>query len=152
VTFYTVNTMEQKRLKSAMDKYLGPFTPDWIKEKLLEAAKEDAYVSDYLNSMDTEWIIHTFNSIFKKKSRIMSQAVSKKYGTIFKHFTKPEIEAAMKTASLDDFHKSNSYKYCTLEYFSRVDQVDKWLTAGTTQEYVKQKEKEFVLPKFNVKG
>jgi tRNA(His) 5'-end guanylyltransferase len=144
--------MEQKKLKKAMDEYLGPFTPDWIKEKLLEAAREDAFVLDYTDSSDASWIIDTFNGIFKKKSRIMSSAVAKKYKTIFKHFTKPEIESAMKTASLDDFHKSNGYKYCTLEYFSRVDQMDKWLSAATTSEYVKQKEKEFILPKFNIKG
>lgn len=147
--------MKHKNLNAAIENCFGPFVTENIKQTLFEAAEKDAYLEAYLESGDKAWIIDRFNEIFNKKSRLMSQAVSKKYNTIFKHFDKYEIESAMKTASLDEFHKKNNYKYCTLEYFSRVDQMDKWLTLATSEKYMKEREEKkssFVLPKFNVKG
>jgi hypothetical protein len=147
--------MKHKNLNAAIDNCFGPFVTENVRQTILDAAEKDAYVEAYLESGDKAWIIDRFNEIFNKKSRIMSQAVSKKYNTIFKHFSRVEIECAMKTASLDEFHKKNSYKYCTLEYFSRVDQMDKWLTAATSEKYMREREEKkssFVLPKFNVKG
>jgi hypothetical protein len=109
----------------------------------MDAANVDIKSSEKTNK---EWIISTYNSIFNKKSRIISASVNKKYNTVLRAFSRDELEKAMNAAKQDDFHKNSNYKYCTLEYFSRVDQVDKWLNAFT-----ETKKEQFVLPKFNIK-
>ena len=135
--------MEWVNLNETIEKYFGPFCDDKIKDNFINAALTDIKSFD---KTDKEWIISTYNSIFGKKSRIISGAVNKKYNTVLKAFSRDELEKAMKAAKEDDFHKNSRYKYCTLEYFSRVDQVDKWLNAS-----VETKTEQFVLPKFNIK-
>jgi hypothetical protein len=135
--------MEWVNLNEIIDKYFGPFIDDRVREEFTRAATADTKSSDKTNK---EWIIEKYNSIFGKKSRIISGAVNKKYNTVLKAFSRDELERAMKAAKEDDFHKANGYKYCTLEYFSRVDQVDKWLNASA-----ETKKEQFVLPKFNIK-
>lgn len=139
-----------KNLVAAIEKNFGPFVDDRIKLELVNAAREDYKTIDSADTNDKDWIIVEFNKIFDKNSRVMSAAVSRKYKTILKHFSKAEITAAMQTAKNDEYHKQTNYKYCTIEYFSRIDQVDKWLTAGTIN-YEKNKN-QFVLPTFNLKG
>jgi hypothetical protein len=59
-----------------------------------------------------------------------------------------EIKQAMINASKDDFHIESNFKYCTLEYFSRLEQIDKWVSVK-----VKKEEKnKFIMPKFNTKN
>lgn len=145
--------MEFKNLNEAITKYLGVFCSDTARQEIIEAAKLDfASFTDMDNAlsspMDKQWIIDTFNRIFAKKSRIMSDSVYKKYKKVFSNFQKAEIEIAMLAAKKDDFHSSVKYKYCTLEYFSRIDQIDKWLNVGIEAQ---EKQNGFVLPKFNVK-
>jgi|SanBayMetagenome_1026888.scaffolds.fasta_scaffold30978_2 hypothetical protein len=135
--------MEWVNLNETIEKYFGPFCDDKVRTDFMQAALTDIKSFD---KTDKEWIISTYNSIFGKKSRIISGAVNKKYNTVLKSFSRDELERAMKAAKEDDFHKANNYKYCTLEYFSRVDQVDKWLNAS-----VETKREQFVLPKFNIK-
>jgi hypothetical protein len=54
----------------------------------------------------------------------------------------------MENAKDDEFHQENNYKYCTIEYFSRLEQIDKW--TNVTKE--DKKKEGFVMPKFNVRG
>lgn len=145
--------MKHTNLNKAIDNCFGPFVPDNIKKAIFLAAEKDAISESGITENDMDWLIIKFNEIFKKKSRIMSKAVSRKYNAIFKTFSKEEIEAAMRTASKDDFHKATMppYKHLTLEYFSRVDKMDKWISASTSQVSIKE-DSGFVLPKFNVKG
>lgn len=145
--------MEFKNLNEAITKHFGVFCPDTVREEIIEAVKLDlAKSTDIEQSLsgpvDKQWIIDTFNRIFAKKSRIMSDAVYKKYKKVFSNFQKAEIEIAMLAAKKDDFHSSVKYKFCTLEYFSRIDQIDKWLNVGIETH---EKEKGFTLPKFNIK-
>jgi hypothetical protein len=38
----------------------------------------------------------------------------------------------MKAAKKDDYHKDTGYKYCTLEFFSRPDKLDRFLNQDQT--------------------
>jgi|LauGreDrversion4_2_1035121.scaffolds.fasta_scaffold50222_2 hypothetical protein len=146
--------MEFKNLNSAIDRYIGMFCPEKVREDIIEAAKLDFSKLDDVTSLksnpfDKEWIIATYNKIFNKNCRVVSDAVAKKYKKIFENFQKAEIESAMLAAKSDEFHISNKFKYCTIEYFSRIDQIDKWLNVGISNF---EKENGFVLPKFNIKA
>ena len=77
----------------------------------------------------------------------MTKKVLSRYKEILKHFTLEDIKNAMETAKDDDFHSENSYKYCTLEYFSRMEQLDKWLNVTKDE-----KKSDFIMPTFNVRG
>lgn len=145
--------MEFKNLNEAITRHLGVFCPEPVREEIIEAAKLDfSNATDFdmmkSNPVDKNWIIDTFNHIFNKKSRVMSDAVYKKYKKVFDSFQKAEIEIAMMSAKKDDFHSSTKHKYCTVEYFSRIDQIDKWLNVGIEAQ---NKDNSFVLPKFNIK-
>lgn len=142
--------MKFKNLNSAIDKYLGPFCDDSIRQDIISAAEKDmSIVNDTKDgSVDKEWLLFKYNQIFNRKSRIISDAVLKKYKKIFANFTKAEIEMAMEAAKKDDYHISKKFQFCTLEYFSRVDQMDKWVNIANEQ---LKNNTGFVLPKFNVK-
>jgi hypothetical protein len=146
--------MKLKNLNSVIDKYFGPFCEDSIREAFISAAKADF---DKLsnkeipsgNSVDKDWLIYKYNQVFNRKNRIISDAVLKKYKKVFENFTKAEIEMAMNAAKSDEFHASKGFRHCTLEYFSRIDQIDKWLNIAI--EAQEKKQSSFVLPKFNIK-
>ena len=81
-------------------------------------------------------LIECFNDIFSKRSKVISDAVKKKYNARLKEgYSKADIVNAMKAASKDDYHKETNFKYCTLEFFSRSDKLDRFIN----QKEVKQK-------------
>ena len=145
--------MKFKKLNEVIERWI-PLCSDEIKQEFFDAVALDvSHTSDYdlftesSSVVDKEWILFKYNQIFNRKSRIISQAVLKKYKLIFEAFTKEEVEIAMSAAKKDEFHIETKFRYCTIEYFSRVDQMDKWLNIGI-ESFQKKK---FDLPKFNVK-
>lgn len=144
--FNKLTTMKYKNLEDVLDKIFGPFAQE--RTLILNAIKKDEELNSQVSSSnDASKIINIFNEIFEKKSRVMTKKVLNRYKEILKHFTLQDIKSAMESAKDDDFHSDNSYKYCTLEYFSRMEQIDKWL--NVTKE---EKKSDFVMPTFNVRG
>lgn len=134
-------------LEKILDEIFGIFSDD-KKVKILNAAERDFRK---LNKADSEGdvsvLIETFNVIFNKRSRIISKKVANKYREILRYYSLDDVKQAMSNAKDDDFHRENGYKYCTLEYFSRIEQIDKWINVQQVEE-----KNTFVAPKFNVKG
>lgn len=144
--FNKLTTMKYKNLEDVLDKIFGPFAEE--RTLILNAIKKDIELSNQITtSNDASKIINIFNEIFQKKSRVMTKKVLNRYKEILRHFTLQDIKVAMESAKDDDFHTENSYKYCTLEYFSRMEQIDKWM--NVTKE---EKKSDFVMPTFNVRG
>jgi hypothetical protein len=137
--------MKYKHLEAELDKIFGPFAEE--RTLILNAIKKDEELANSVTSGDdASKIINIFNEIFQKKSRVMTKKVVNRYKEILKYFTLDDIKLAMESAKDDDFHTDNSYKYCTLEYFSRMEQIDKW--TNVTKE---EKKSDFVMPTFNVR-
>lgn len=138
--------MEFKQLKKALDSIIS--LSDKQRALILECAQIDTIGKVKKTKVNEEGIIKMFNEVFSKNSRVISKKVVNKYREIFKHYTLDEVREAMEHARDDDFHIETRYKYCTIEYFSRMDQLDKWLNAkpGGTSPH-----NDFKLPKFNVK-
>jgi hypothetical protein len=78
---------------------------------------------------------------------VISKKVATRYNEILKYFTLDDIKSAMQNAKDDEFHTDTNYKYCTIEYFSRIEQIDKW-----TNVTKKESKSDFILPSFNIKG
>lgn len=136
-----------KNLEAALDKMFGPFSEE--RTIILNAAKKDIdSMTSVASGDDVLKILNIFNEVFQKKSRVMTKKVVNKYKDILRHFSLDDIKSAMENAKDDEFHSENNYKYCTIEYFSRMEQIDKW--TNVTKE--DKKKEGFVMPKFNVRG
>ena len=142
-TFYIVK-MKFKNLTKELDLVFGPFSEEEKKRILLAAERDFELSSKVSTNHSSDLIISLFNTVFLKKSRVVSKKVMSKYAEILKHFSIEEIETAMRNAKEDSFHKETSHKYCTIEYFSRIEQIDKWVN-------VKKEQEQKVYPKFNVR-
>lgn len=93
-------------------------------------------VNDNVNVDVIDWnkFIEVYNLIFSKKSKVLPDAVKRKYRLRLKEgYTKQDIINAMKNAKKDEFHKTTNppYKHLTLEFFSRPDKLDKFTNQGT---------------------
>jgi hypothetical protein len=76
-------------------------------------------------SIDFDLLLVFYNKVFKKKATIISDATRKKYNSILKQgYTKDNISRAMVACAKDTFHIENNYKYCSLDYFTRVKTID----------------------------
>lgn len=136
-----------KNLEATLDKMFGPFSEEHT--IILNAAKKDIdSMTSVASGDDVLKILNIFNEVFQKKSRVMTKKVVNKYKDILRHFSLDDIKSAMENAKDDEFHSENNYKYCTIEYFSRLEQIDKW--TNVTKE--DKKKEGFVMPKFNVRG
>lgn len=134
-------------LEKILDEIFGIFSDD-KKVKILNAAEKDFRKLTKADSEgDVSVLIETFNIIFNKRSRVISKKVANKYREILKYYSLDDVKQAMSNAKDDDFHRENGYKYCTLEYFSRIEQIDKWINVQQVEE-----KNTFVAPKFNVRG
>lgn len=135
-----------KHLENELDRIFGPFSEE--KTAILNAAKKDINaMTSVASGDDVLKILNIFNEVFQKKSRVMTKKVVNKYKDILKHFSLDDIKVAMENAKDDEFHTENNHKYCTVEYFSRLEQIDKWTNVSKED----QKKEGFVMPKFNVR-
>ena len=142
--------MELKNLRKTLDLVFGPFE-DEKKTKIIEAVHADLELSGKRSSgSEFDLIMSEFNRIFGKRSRVVSDKVVNRWKGILKHFTTEEVIRAMESASNDEFHKDTKYKHCTLEYFSRIDQIDKWVNVSVVN--IVKTNPGFVMPRMNIKG
>ena len=66
------------------------------------------------------------NKSFNKKNKIVSESVKVKYRARIKEgYTNRDILNAIDNCVADDFHRGKEYVYCTLEFFSRSNTLDK---------------------------
>lgn len=138
--------MIYKHLEAALNKLFGPFSEE--RTIILNALKKDEEANSSVSkSDDVSKIINIFNEVFGKKSKLMSKKVLNKYKEILKYYSLDDIQSAMSNARDNDFHIETKHTYCTLEYFSRVEQMDKW---SNISKVTKPKD-DFVMPKFNVR-
>jgi hypothetical protein len=132
-----------KNLNEVLDEIFGPMScPE--KDKIIEAVEKD---SKELSSGDNvAKILEMLNEIFGKKHRVLSPKVINRYKVILKHYTLDEIRNGMENAKNDDYHKETGYKHCHPEYFSRLEQMDKWVSFNPKQE----NKSGFQMPKMNL--
>lgn len=139
--------MELQNLNNALDALFGPFE-DKRKTEIIEAVKKDINKMTKSGSKDdSETILAIYNETFGRRNRVISKHILSKYKEILRHFTIDELRIAMENAKESELHKEKDHIYCTIEYFSRIDQVDKWLNIAPNK-----KPGTFNMPSMNVKG
>ena len=95
-----------------------------VKEEEQEEVKEE---SNNIESIDFNILLEYFNNSFGKASRVVNDKVKKAFNARLKEgYTKHDFKKCIDNLKNDSWHKENDYKYCTLEFISRSDKLDKW--------------------------
>lgn len=118
-------------LKEVLDEIFGPLSCH-EKDLIIEAVKKDNEEGEKVKGKVVE-ILPMINKTFGKKHRVMSKKVIGRYKTLLKVYSLEEMQKAFDNAKNNDYHQQTKFFYCTPEYFSRTEQMDKWATFDPRQ-------------------
>jgi len=81
------------------------------------------------NEIDFLSLKDYYNLVFTKEMRVVSEKTKKQFKLRIKEgYTKADIKKAIDNASNDEFHKPNDFKHVTLEFISRLDKFEKYVS------------------------
>jgi uncharacterized phage protein (TIGR02220 family) len=79
------------------------------------------------DKIDFDALILFINKTFGRSFKKASSAVKAKYNARLKDgYTKEDFKTAIANCSKNKFHIDNNFQYCTPEYFSRSEVIDKY--------------------------
>ncbi len=100
-----------------------------LNEKATNNKKEDKKRENKI-SVDWDKLVIAFNNITKKKSRLVSSKAKKQIlERLNEGYTKEDLISAISNCYADEFHTQNNHKHLTLEFISRPDKLEAWLSA-----------------------
>ena len=71
--------------------------------------------------------LETLNQKFSRSFKVVNEKTKKQIKARLKEkYTKQDIIDAINNCVVSEFHKGNGYQYCTPEFFSRADILDRW--------------------------
>lgn len=92
-----------------------------------ESKEKEKKVNKNKVTIDYDGILKYFNLCFNKNSKVFNDQNKNKIRLRIKEgYSIEVIKNSMLQASRDQFHKDANYKWCTLEYFSRPNTLDKY--------------------------
>lgn len=110
------NETQMKRKRNANETQVKPI------EEEEEGKEEKETISFNFNSL-----LEYFNTSFGKSSRVVNEKVKKSINARIKEgYTKQDFKKCIDNLKEDSWHIENNYKYCTLEFISRSDKLDKY--------------------------
>jgi hypothetical protein len=72
-------------------------------------------------------LLEFVNKTFDRNFKVVNDSVKKKYKSLLKQgYSKEQITNAIKNCKSNKYHIENNYQYCTLEFFSRAETIDKY--------------------------
>ena len=88
-------------------------------------------VNDNVNAIDNinyQALLDFVNKSFGRNFKVVSDKIQRSYKARLKEgYKKEDIIQAIKNCKENKFHKDNNYQYCTPEYFSRSETLDKYV-------------------------
>lgn len=79
--------------------------------------------------------LETINEKFGRSFKVVNDKTKKQIKARLKEkYTKQDIIDAINNCKESDFHKDNGYRYCTPEFFSRADILDRWSDVSKLKE------------------
>ena len=99
--------------------------------------------NNIVESIDFDQLLSFINSTFGRGFKVVNDKVKNKYKSLFKQgYNKEQIKDAILNASKNDYHKQTNYQYCTLEFFSRPETIDKYssITQNNDNVYIPQQD------------
>jgi hypothetical protein len=78
-------------------------------------------------NIDYQALLDFVNTTFGRSFKVVTDKVKRAYKKLLKDgYKKEDIINAMKNCKENPYHKENNYQYCTLEFFSRAETIDKY--------------------------
>jgi len=105
--------------------------------------QEEEQESNIVESIDFDQLLSFINLTFGRNFKVVNDKVKNKYKSLFKQgYGKEHIKDAILNASKNDYHKQTNYQYCTLEFFSRPETIDKYssITQKNDNVYIPQQD------------
>lgn len=88
--------------------------------------------------IDFEALLQYLNDTFGRKFKVVNPEVRKKYKSLFKKgYSKKDVFQSIQTCKNNSFHKDTNYQYCTPEYFSRSEIIDKYGSVSTEKTHLR---------------
>ena len=84
-------------------------------------------VKDINNNIDYLALLGFVNKTFGRRFEVINDKTKRAYKARLKEgYTKEQIIDAITNAAASKYHKDNNYQYCTPEFFSRAETIDKY--------------------------
>jgi hypothetical protein len=78
-------------------------------------------------NIDYQALLDFVNNTFGRKFQVVTDKVKRAYKKLLKDgYKKEDILNAIRNCKDNDYHKQNNYQYCTIEFFSRAEIIDKY--------------------------
>jgi uncharacterized phage protein (TIGR02220 family) len=96
----------------------------------------DTVTVNVINKIDYQALLDTLNREFSRSFKLINKKVRSSYEARLKEgYSKDQIMNAINNCKINDYHKETNYQYCTPEFFSRSETLDKYSNV-TKQEKV----------------
>jgi len=87
----------------------------------------DTVTVNVINKIDYQALLDTLNTAFSRSFKLINKKVRSSYEARLKEgYSKDQIMNAINNCKINDYHKENNYQYCTPEFFSRAEILDKY--------------------------
>jgi len=87
----------------------------------------DTVTVNVINKIDYQALLETLNREFSRDFKLINKKVRSSYEARLKEgYTKDQIMDAINNCKMNDYHKELNYQYCTPEFFSRAETLDKY--------------------------
>jgi uncharacterized phage protein (TIGR02220 family) len=91
------------------------------------ADSDSVSVKDINNNIDYLALLGFVNKTFGRRFEVINDKTKRAYKARLKEgYTKEQIIDAITNAAASKYHKDNNYQYCTPEFFSRAETIDKY--------------------------
>jgi hypothetical protein len=91
--------------------------------------------NNIVESIDYDYLLKYINKTLGRSLKVVNDKVKTKYKSLFKQgYTKAQIKEAIDNVKNNQYHKDSNYTYCTLEFFSRADTIDKYSSVTKIQD------------------
>jgi uncharacterized phage protein (TIGR02220 family) len=80
-----------------------------------------------VENIDFDSLLNLINDTFKRSFRTINAKNRQAFNARMKQgYKKTDIQTAIKNCSTNDYHIETNFRYCTPEFFSRADVLDKY--------------------------
>jgi hypothetical protein len=92
---------------------------------LVQVQEKEEEKEEY--TIDYQALLDFVNKTFGRNFKVITDKVKRAYNKLLKDgYKKEDILNAIKNCKDNDYHKQNNYQYCTPEFFSRAETIDKY--------------------------
>lgn len=100
-------------------------TQGGTKAPLVQVQEKEEEKEEY--TIDYQALLDFVNTTFGRKIKTINDKAKRNYRKLLKDgYKKEDILNAMKNCKENQYHKDNNYQYCTPEFFSRAETIDKY--------------------------